>query len=59
MIGLALAIPWMIAVPVYAGWYLDQRFGTSPWLMIIFLAIGLLGAAFDIYTILKRLGQLS
>jgi F0F1-type ATP synthase assembly protein I len=55
-VGLALAIPSTIGVPVLAGWWLDKRYGTSVWL-IVGLCLGLLGAAFDIYTLLKRFGQ--
>ncbi|HEX8185525.1 MAG TPA: AtpZ/AtpI family protein [Blastocatellia bacterium] len=55
-IGLALAIPSVIGVPTLVGWWLDKRFGTSFWLLVGLLA-GLLGAAFDIYTLLKRFGQ--
>ncbi|HVG20752.1 MAG TPA: AtpZ/AtpI family protein [Blastocatellia bacterium] len=55
-VGLALAIPSTIGVPVVVGWWLDKRFGTS-FLLIVGLILGLLGAAFDIYTLLKRFGQ--
>lgn len=55
-VGLALAIPSTIGVPTLAGWWLDKRYGTSIWL-IAGLCLGLLGAAFDIYTLLKRFGQ--
>jgi F0F1-type ATP synthase assembly protein I len=55
-VGLALAIPTTIAVPTFFGWWLDKRFGTSFWL-IVGLLVGLLGAAFDIYTLSKRFGQ--
>jgi F0F1-type ATP synthase assembly protein I len=55
-VGLALAIPSTIGVPALVGWWLDRRYGTSVWL-ILGLCLGLLGAAFDIYTLLKRFGQ--
>ena len=55
-VGLALAIPTTIFVPTIIGWWLDKRYGTSFWLIAGLLA-GLLGAAFDIYTLLKRFGQ--
>lgn len=55
-VGLALAIPSMIGVPALLGWWIDKRYGTSFWL-ITGLILGLLGAAFDIYTLLKRFGQ--
>ena len=56
-VGLALAIPWMIAVPALIGWWLDKRYATSPLWFIIGLALGLLSTAVDIYRLLKRFGQ--
>lgn len=35
------------------GWWLDGRFGTGPWLMIVGI---LLGAAGAFYSLVKRLG---
>jgi F0F1-type ATP synthase assembly protein I len=55
-VGLTLAIPSTIAIPALLGWWIDKRYGTSFWL-IAGLILGLLGAAFDIYTLLKRFGQ--
>jgi F0F1-type ATP synthase assembly protein I len=56
-VGLALAIPWVIGVPIYIGWYLDRKYGTWPLWFIVLLLLGLLGAATDIYKLLKRFGQ--
>lgn len=55
-VGLALAIPATIGAPTMVGWWIDKRYGTSFWLIVGLLA-GLLGAAFDIYVLLKRFGQ--
>jgi len=56
--GLALAIPWLIGIPAYIGWYLDKRYGTWPVWFIVFLLAGLVGTALDIYKLLRRFGQL-
>jgi F0F1-type ATP synthase assembly protein I len=56
-VGLALAIPWMIAVPALIGWWLDKKFATSPLWFIVGLALGLLSTAVDIYQLMKRFGQ--
>ena len=56
-VGLALAIPWMIGVPALLGWWLDKKFATSPWWLIVGLVLGLLTTALDIYQLLKRFGQ--
>jgi len=56
--GLALAIPWLIGIPAYLGWYLDKRYGTWPLWFIVLLLAGLIGTALDIYKLLKQFGQL-
>jgi F0F1-type ATP synthase assembly protein I len=56
-VGLALAIPSMIAVPILGGWWLDNKFGTSPVLFIVGLVVGLIGTAIDVYKLLQRFGQ--
>jgi F0F1-type ATP synthase assembly protein I len=57
-VGLALAIPWMIGVPALLGWWLDKKFATSPWCLIVGVVIGLLTTALDIYKLMKKFGQL-
>ncbi|HYP28494.1 MAG TPA: AtpZ/AtpI family protein [Blastocatellia bacterium] len=57
-IGLVLAIPWMIGVPAVIGHYIDKSYDTAPLWFLVGLFIGLFGTAFDIYKLLKRLGQL-
>ena len=57
MLGLALALPWMLGVPIYIGIYLDRRYGTAPVWFLIWLAAGLISTAFDIYAMVKRFGQ--
>jgi F0F1-type ATP synthase assembly protein I len=56
-IGLILSIPSIIIAPALVGLWLDKRYGTAPLWFLIFLFAGLLGAAFDIYKLLKRFGQ--
>jgi len=56
-VGLALAIPWMIGVPALIGWWLDEKYATTPVWLIVGLALGLLTTALDIYKLLKRFGQ--
>lgn len=56
-VGLALAIPWMIAVPALIGWWLDGKYATAPLWLIVGLVLGFLTTALDIYKLLKRFGQ--
>ena len=55
--GLALAIPGTMFIPALVGWWIDDRYSTSPLWFLIGLFIGLIGTAYDIYKLLKRLGQ--
>ena len=48
----------MIGVPALLGWWLDKKFATSPWLLIVGLVLGLLTTALDIYQLMKKFGQL-
>jgi|HubBroStandDraft_6_1064221.scaffolds.fasta_scaffold382881_2 F0F1-type ATP synthase assembly protein I len=57
-VGLALAIPWLIGLPAYLGWYIDKKYGTWPLWFIILLALGLIGTGLDIYKLMKQFGQL-
>ncbi|MEW6211638.1 MAG: AtpZ/AtpI family protein [Acidobacteriota bacterium] len=56
-IGLVLSIPWIIIAPALLGLWIDRRYGTEPLWFLICLFAGLLGAAFDVYKLLKRFGQ--
>ncbi len=49
--GLTVALS--IFIGLFAGLYLDSRFGTGPWLMFVFLGLGL-GAAFRNLGLLLR-----
>jgi ATP synthase protein I len=42
-VGLELGLA--VAIGLLIGWWLDQHFGTAPWLMLLWLALGL-GAGF-------------
>ncbi len=41
-IGIAMALS--IALGVAVGYYLDNKFGTKPWLFFIFLFMGIIAA---------------
>jgi ATP synthase protein I len=36
------------------GYYLDQRFGTSPWLKMVFLLLGIVAGFRNIYILTAR-----
>lgn len=56
--GLLLAIPTLlIASPLggfFLGGWLDGKFGTTPWLTIIFLVLGFVAGGRQVYLIYLR-----
>ncbi len=44
-----------MALPAGAGFWLDRRWGTSPWLMLVGAGLGLLTAGFSFAQFVKRL----
>ncbi len=56
-VGLALAIPWMIGIPALIGWWLDNKYSTTPLWLIVGLVLGFLSTAVDIYRLMRRFGQ--
>jgi len=56
-VGLALAIPSMIAVPALVGWWIDKRFATWPVWFLVGLGLGLFATVVDVYKLLKKFGQ--
>ncbi len=45
--GLTMALS--IAIGAVAGHYLDKKFGTGPWLFLIFLFFGIIAAFRNLY----------
>ena len=51
---LAWSVPISVLIGYGAGWWLDQRFGTEPWLQIVGF---LIGAAAGLVQILQTLND--
>lgn len=47
--GIGLQFALTILVFVFAGLWLDKRFGTSPWLLLIFVFFGAAGGFYSMY----------
>ena len=55
-IGLSIALA--IFIGLFVGIYLDRRFETSPWLSLIFLAIGIAAGFRNIGMAIKKIRKL-
>ncbi|HEY4180983.1 MAG TPA: AtpZ/AtpI family protein [Kofleriaceae bacterium] len=51
-VGLELGIS--VILGLLGGYYLDQRFGTTPWLMLVFLLLGLVAGFRGVVRAVKR-----
>jgi ATP synthase protein I len=51
-VGLAMALS--IAIGAGIGYYLDVKFGTSPWLFFIFLGFGVAAAFRNLHLMYKK-----
>lgn len=51
-IGLELGLS--VAIGLLVGWWLDQRLGTQPWLMLLWLVFGLIAGFRGIFRAIRR-----
>ena len=52
-IGMAMALS--IALGALIGYYLDNKFGTEPWLFFIFLCFGIAAAFRNLHIMYKKI----
>ncbi|HJO62616.1 MAG: AtpZ/AtpI family protein [Desulfobacterales bacterium] len=52
--SLGFQIALSIVIGLAAGIYLDRRFGTTPWLTLIFLGMGIVAGFRNIWITLKK-----
>jgi F0F1-type ATP synthase assembly protein I len=52
-VGLSMAIS--IGIGALVGHYLDKKFGTAPWLLLIFLGFGVAAAFRNLYIMYKKI----
>lgn len=55
-VGLAMA--FSICIGALIGYYLDNKFGTSPWLFFIFFGFGIVAAFRNLYIMYKKIKDL-
>ena len=54
--SLGLMLPSSIAVGLFMGYFLDKLLGTEPWLLIIFMLLGVASGLLSLFRGLKKLG---
>jgi ATP synthase protein I len=55
--GIAIVLATVIGLAI--GYYLDKYFGTSPWLTLIFLILGIIAGFKNIWVIARRVQKMS
>ncbi len=57
-LGLLTMIPIVLAVGPILGWFignfLDEKLGTSPYLMYLFIVFGFVAAGKEVYNLVKK-----
>ena len=54
-VGLSFVIA--IALGTAAGWWVDRRFGTSPWGFFVFFAFGVAAGVLNVYRAVRAFTQ--
>ncbi len=52
-VGLAMA--FSIGIGALVGHYLDKKFGTAPWLLLVFFGFGVAAAFRNLYIMYKKI----
>lgn len=51
-VGLSMALS--IGIGVGIGYYLDRKFGSEPWLLMVFMLLGVVAAFRNLYIMYKK-----
>lgn len=52
--SLGLMLPSSIAIGLFFGYFLDRRLGTSPWLLLVFLILGIASGLLSLFRALRK-----
>ncbi|MFC2158231.1 AtpZ/AtpI family protein [Acidobacteriota bacterium] len=52
--SLALMLPSSIAVGLFFGYMLDKALGTEPWMLLIFLLLGIISGFYSLFRGLNK-----
>lgn len=50
----ALVLPSSIAIGLFFGHWLDKRLGTAPWLLLIFMVLGVVSGLLSLFRIVRK-----
>lgn len=50
----ALVLPSSIAIGLFFGYWLDKRLGTEPWLLLIFMLLGVVSGLLSLFRIIRK-----
>lgn len=60
-VGVFVTVPFVLSVPPILGWlfgkWLDDYFGTTPYLMYFLIILGFVAGFREFYRIIKRFGD--
>ncbi len=51
-VGLSMALA--IGIGAFVGHYLDEKLGTAPWLLLVFLGLGIAAAFRNLYRMTRK-----
>lgn len=54
LMGAGMELTGLVIVLALGGWWLDGKWGTSPWLTVTGAGIGIVGGIYNLYRIGKR-----
>jgi len=54
LMGAGLELASVVAVFSLLGWWLDQKLGTDPWLLVTLMAVALVGGLYRMWRVGKR-----
>ena len=52
--SVGLILPSSIAVGLFLGYMLDKWLGTAPWMLLIFLVLGIVSGLLSLYRAMKK-----
>jgi ATP synthase protein I len=50
----ALVLPSSIAIGLFFGYWLDKRLGTAPWLLLVFMLLGVVSGLLSLFRIIRK-----